>query len=72
MKKQWKEPKLVVQHFVPNEYVSTCGTLDNGTVLYTANIEIETAWERIPAGIHNYILNIPVLNGRQSGRRVPQ
>ena len=34
MKKQWKEPKLVVQHFVPNEYVSACGTLDDGTVLY--------------------------------------
>ena len=29
MKKQWKEPKFVVQHFVPNEYVSACGTLDN-------------------------------------------
>ena len=55
MKKQWKEPKLVIQHFVPNEYVSVCGTLDDGTILYAANIEIVTAWERIPAGIHNYI-----------------
>ena len=62
MKKQWKEPKFVVQHFVPNEYVSACGTLDNGTVLYAANIEIVTAWERIPAGIHNYIQDDMLLN----------
>ena len=55
MKKHWKEPKLVVQHFVSNEYVSTCGTLDDGTILYAANIAIETAWERTPAGIDHYI-----------------
>ena len=55
MKKQWKEPKLVVQHFVPNECVSACGTLDDGTILYAANIEIVTAWERTPAGTENYI-----------------
>ena len=55
MKKQWKEPKFVVQHFVSNEYVSVCGTLDGGTILYAANIEVETAWERTPAGIENYI-----------------
>ena len=69
MKKQWKEPKLVVQHFVPNEYVSACGTLDNGTVLYAANIEIVTAWERIPAGTENYIQDDILSNLRNVYRK---
>lgn len=62
MKKKWKEPKLTVQHFVPNEYVSACGTLEDGTVLYAENIRIETAWERIPAGIENYIQDDGISN----------
>lgn len=30
MKKTWNEPKILVQQFVPNEYVAACG--DSGTV----------------------------------------
>lgn len=30
MKKTWEEPKIMVQKFVANEYVATCG--DSGTV----------------------------------------
>lgn len=25
MKKTWEEPKIMVQQFMPNEYVATCG-----------------------------------------------
>lgn len=35
--------------------MSVCATLDDGTILYAANIEIETAWERTSAGINDYI-----------------
>ena len=31
MKKKWKEPEILVQKFVPNEYVSACGILGDGT-----------------------------------------
>lgn len=62
MKKKWREPKFMIQHFVPNEYVSVCGTLDDGTILYAANIEIETAWKRTPAGIENYIQDDEISN----------
>lgn len=30
MKKTWEEPKIMVQKFIPNEYVATCG--DSGVV----------------------------------------
>ena len=30
MKKRWEEPKIMVQKFMPNEYVAACG--DSGTV----------------------------------------
>lgn len=30
MKKTWEEPKIMVQKFMPNEYVAACG--DSGTV----------------------------------------
>lgn len=39
MKKKWKEPEILVQKFVPNEYVSACGILGEGTVLYSAILE---------------------------------
>lgn len=38
MKKKWKEPEILVQKFVPNEYVAACGILGDGTVLYSACI----------------------------------
>ena len=25
MKKTWEEPKIMVQKFIPNEYVAACG-----------------------------------------------
>ena len=46
MKRKWEEPKVIVQKFTPNEYISSCGVLEDGTVLYSANIRIETAWNR--------------------------
>lgn len=55
MRKKWEPPKIRVQNFVPNEYISACGVLEDGRVLCGANITIETAYERIPAGIYNYI-----------------
>lgn len=75
MKKQWKEPKLVVQQFVPNEYVSACGTLDDGTVLYAANIAIETAWKEFRRELTSTyrMINFPILIrfiwGRSTGIR---
>ena len=30
MKKTWEEPRILVQQFMPNEYVAACG--DSGTV----------------------------------------
>lgn len=57
MKKKWEQPKIWVQNFMPNEYVSACGVLDDGKVLYGENITTEIAYERIPAGIHNYVLD---------------
>ena len=30
MKKRWEEPRILVQKFMPNEYVAACG--DSGTV----------------------------------------
>ena len=53
--KKREQPKMRVQIFTPNEYVSACGILEDGTVLYGDNITIETAFERIPAGIDRYI-----------------
>lgn len=55
MRKKWEPSKIRVQNFVPNEYASACGVLEDGGVLYGANITIETAYERIPVGSHNYI-----------------
>lgn len=55
MKKKWKEPEILVQKFVPNEYVSACGILGDGTVLYSANIRKEIAYQREPAGLKNYV-----------------
>lgn len=42
--------------------MSACGTLEDGTVLYAENIRIETARERIPAGIENYIQDDAISN----------
>ena len=50
MKRKWEEPKVIVQKFTPNEYISSCGVLEDGAVLYSANIRIETAWNRKPDG----------------------
>lgn len=55
MKKKWIEPETKIQRFMPNEYISACGELDDGTVLYSASISVETAYERTPAGIENYV-----------------
>lgn len=32
MKKTWEEPQILVQKFIPNEYVAACG--DSGTTYY--------------------------------------
>lgn len=29
MKRKWEEPKAIVQKFTPNEYISSCGVLDD-------------------------------------------
>lgn len=54
-KKQWVTPRCTVQQFEPNEYISVCGTLEDGTVLYGPSVEIAEAWNRTPAGISNYV-----------------
>lgn len=54
-KKKWIKPETKIQRFMPNEYISVCGELEDGTVLYSASIRIETAYERTPAGIENYV-----------------
>lgn len=55
MRKKWEQPEMRIQNFVPDEYVSACGVLEDGKVLYGASITIDMAYERIPAGIDNYI-----------------
>ena len=29
MKRKWEEPKVIVQKFTPNEYISSCGVLED-------------------------------------------
>lgn len=62
MKRKWEEPKVIIQKFTPNEYISSCGVLEDGTVLYSANIKIETAWNRKPDGIEGYVLDDAISN----------
>lgn len=57
MKKKCIEPETKIQRFMPNEYISACGELDDGTVLYSASISVETAYERTPAGQDAYVLD---------------
>lgn len=47
-KKQWVTPRCTVQQFETNEYISACGVLEDGTVLYAASIRTELAYNRIP------------------------
>lgn len=37
MKKMWEEPKILVQEFVPNEYVAACGDTQYGKYLFTCD-----------------------------------
>lgn len=62
--KKWKAPKETVQRFEPCEYISACGILEDGTVLYAANVREETAWERTPAGIPSYVQDDEISNPR--------
>lgn len=55
IRKRWQESKLRAQHFVPNKYVSACGKLKDGTILYSANIQVVKAWKRTLAGIENCV-----------------
>lgn len=55
MRKKWEQPGMKIKNFIPDEYVSACGVLEDGKVLYGTNIDIETAYERIPAGTDHYI-----------------
>ena len=34
MKKMWEEPKILVQKFMPNEYVAACGDTEYGNYLF--------------------------------------
>ena len=65
MKKKWKKPEILVQKFVPNEYVSACGILGDGTVLYSANIRKEIAYQREPAGLKNYVQDDTIFDPHQ-------
>lgn len=37
MRKTWVQPQLLVEQFVPNEYVSTCGKTESGKYLFTCD-----------------------------------
>lgn len=49
--KKWKAPKETVQRFEPCGYISACGILEDGTILYTnETVKEELAYNRTPAG----------------------
>lgn len=38
MRKKWEQPEMRIQNFVPDEYVSACGVLEDGKVLFMAPV----------------------------------
>ncbi len=57
-KKPWKKPVIEVQQFFPDEYVSACGMLEDGSVLYADGaVTSVQAFSRTPAGQAGYVLD---------------
>lgn len=37
MKEKWQTPKILIQKFTPNDYVSTCGKTETGKYIFTCD-----------------------------------
>ena len=59
MKKMWEEPKILVQKFMPNEYVAACG--DSGVVY---NFECNAGWKDLPWWQSQDSFNVYYDNGK--------
>ncbi len=44
MKKTWEEPRILVQQFMPNEYVAACGDTEYGNYLFECNAPAGTLY----------------------------
>ena len=62
MKKKWIEPQILVQEFVPNEYVAACGDKNkvykfkcDGTIdgIYTGNSKAKRIGDYHPCGVEH-------------------
>lgn len=59
MKKMWEEPKILVQKFMPNEYVAACGDTEYGNYLFECDA---------PAGdLYYYPQSDGDINGQYEG-----
>lgn len=59
MKKTWEEPKIMVQKFIPNEYVAACG--DSGVVY---NFECNAGKKRTPYAVKDANGNVARISGK--------
>lgn len=60
MKKTWEEPKIMVQKFIPNEYVAACGT---SGVVY--NFKCNAGEEDTKYAVKDAHGNVATISGRK-------